>query len=128
MQSLGDRLPPDLRSGPAGREFRARPFSPLYLLDDEFAAEVANRTVHAVMHLGGVPDGSGGYRGQLAALVKPNGLLGACYMAAIRPFRNLIVYRGNARHRAGLPGSRRRVRHRRPAASRRSVSCCGSPT
>jgi len=44
------------------------------------------------MPLGWVPDGSGGYRGQLAVLVKPNGLLGACYMAAIRPFRHLIVY------------------------------------
>ena len=47
---------------------------------------------HAVMHLGWVPDDSGVYRGQLAVLVKPNGVLGAGYMAAIRPFRNLIVY------------------------------------
>jgi len=92
VPTLRDRLPPDLRSAPAGPEFRARPFAPLYLLDDEFAAEVANRTMHAVMHLGWVPDGSGGYLGQLAVLVKPNGLLGACYMAAIRPFRHLIVY------------------------------------
>jgi hypothetical protein len=45
-----------------------------------------------VFHLGWVPDGSGGYLGQLAVLVKPNGLPGACYMAAIRPFRRLIVY------------------------------------
>jgi hypothetical protein len=44
------------------------------------------------MHLGWVPDGSGGYLGQLAVLVKPNGLFGACYMAAIGPFRHLIVY------------------------------------
>jgi hypothetical protein len=39
-----------------------------------------------------VPDGTGGYRGQLAVYVKPNGLLGTGYMAAIRPFRHLIVY------------------------------------
>jgi hypothetical protein len=97
VQSLRDRLPPDLRSAPAGPDFRARPFTPLYLLDDEFAAEVANRTVHAVMHLGWVSDGSGGYLGQLAVLVKPNGLPGACYMAAIRPFRHLIVYPGATR-------------------------------
>jgi hypothetical protein len=48
--------------------------------------------MHGVIHLGWVPDGSGGYRGQLAVLVKPNGLPGTGYMAAIRPFRHLIVY------------------------------------
>ena len=61
---------------PAGPEFASLPFTPLYLLDDEFAAEVANKTVHGVMHLGWVPDGAGGYRGQMAVLVKPNGLFG----------------------------------------------------
>jgi hypothetical protein len=64
----------------------------LYLLEDEFAAEVANRTVHGVMHLGWVGDEAGGYRGQMTVLVKPNGVLGNAYMAAIRPFRHLIVY------------------------------------
>jgi hypothetical protein len=39
-----------------------------------------------------VPDGSGGYRGQMAVLVKPNGPLGHAYMAAIKPFRHLVVY------------------------------------
>jgi hypothetical protein len=39
-----------------------------------------------------VPDGAGGYRGQMAVLVKPNGPFGTAYMAAIRPFRHLIVY------------------------------------
>ena len=47
---------------------------------------------HGVMHLGWVADGTGGYRGQMAVLVKPTGLLGDAYMAAIRPFRHLIVY------------------------------------
>jgi hypothetical protein len=28
----------------------------------------------------------------MAVYVKPNGLLGSVYMAAIRPFRHLIVY------------------------------------
>jgi len=28
----------------------------------------------------------------MAVLVKPNGLLGTAYMAAIKPFRHLIVY------------------------------------
>jgi hypothetical protein len=53
---------------------------------------MANETVHSVMHLGWVPDGTGGFRGQMAVLVKPNGLFGAAYMAAIRPFRLLVVY------------------------------------
>jgi hypothetical protein len=88
--TLHDRLPADLRDAPSGPDFD--PFAPLYLLDDESAAEMANRTVHAVMHLGWVQERAGGYRGQMAVLVKPNGLLGTAYMAAIKPFRYLIVY------------------------------------
>jgi hypothetical protein len=91
VPTLRDRLPADLRENP-GPDFDALPFTSLYLLDDEWAAEIANRTMHGVMHLGWVPDGTGGYRGQMAVLVKPNGLLGATYMATIKPFRHLIVY------------------------------------
>jgi len=89
--TLRDRLPADLREAPAPA-FDALPFTSLYLLEDEFAAEIANETMHGVMHLGLVPDGAGGHRGQMAVLVKPNGLFGKAYMAAIRPFRHLIVY------------------------------------
>jgi len=89
--TLRDRLPVDLREAP-GPDFDTLPFTSLYLLDDEWAAEIVNRTVHGVMHIGWVPDGTGGYRGQMAVLVKPNGLLGTAYMAAIMPFRHLIVY------------------------------------
>jgi hypothetical protein len=89
--TLRDRLPDDLRAAPLGPEF-ALPFSPLYMLEDEFAAEIANRTMHGVIHLGWVEDESGGYRGQMAVLVKPNGSLGSAYMAAIAPFRHRIVY------------------------------------
>jgi uncharacterized protein DUF2867 len=92
VPTLRDRLPADLRDAPSGPEPEALPFSPLYLLGDEWAAEIANRTVHGVVHIGWVPDGTGGYRGQLAVIVKPNGLLGSAYLAAIRPFRHLIVY------------------------------------
>jgi hypothetical protein len=92
VPTLRDRLPDDLRQAPPGPDFEALPFSPLYLTDDEWAGEIANRTVHGVMHLAWVPDGAGGYRGQMAVYVKPNGLLGAAYMAAIRPFRHLVVY------------------------------------
>jgi hypothetical protein len=86
------RLPVDLRDGPSGPEFDTLPFTSVYLTDNEWAAEIANRTVHGVMHLGWVPDDAGGYRGQMAVLVKPNGLIGRAYMAAIAPFRHLIVY------------------------------------
>jgi hypothetical protein len=48
--------------------------------------------MHGVLHIGWVADGSGGWRGQMAILVKPNGLTGAIYMGAIKPFRYLIVY------------------------------------
>lgn len=92
VPTLRDRLPADLRATPSGPAFDALPFESLYLLDDEWAGEIANRTMHGVMHLGWVPDGNGGYRGQLAVLVKPNGLLGEAYMAAIRPFRYTLVY------------------------------------
>jgi Protein of unknown function (DUF2867) len=92
VPTLRDRLPVDLRESPSGPSFGALPFTSLYLLDDEWAAEIANRTMHGVMHLGWVPDQTGGYRGQMAVLVKRNGLLGAAYMAAIMPFRHLIVY------------------------------------
>ena len=93
VMTLRDRLPDDLR-GTTGSlpEFEALPFEVLYVTGDELAAEIANRTVHGVLHLGWVPDGAGGYRGQLAVLVKPNGLLGSAYMTAITPFRHLVVY------------------------------------
>ena len=92
VATLRDRLPADLRAAPRGPDSDSLPFTSLYLLEDEWAAEIANRTMHGVMHLGWVPDGHGGYRGQMAVLVKPNGRLGSAYMAAIRPFRHLIVY------------------------------------
>jgi len=90
--TLRDRLPADLRRAPSGPQFDSLPFTSLYLLADEWAAEIANRTVHGIMHIGWVSDGTGGYRGEMAVYVKPNGLLGSVYMAAIRPFRHLIVY------------------------------------
>jgi Protein of unknown function (DUF2867) len=92
VPTLRDRLPADLRGAATGQAFGALPFTSLYLLDDEWAAEIANQTMHGVMHIGWVPDGSGGYRGQMAVYAKPNGLLGVAYMAAIKPFRRLIVY------------------------------------
>ena len=44
------------------------------------------------MHIGRVPAGPDRFTAEMAVLVKPNGTLGRLYMAAIRPFRHLIVY------------------------------------
>jgi hypothetical protein len=91
VTTLRERLPDDLRAA-AGPAFEGLPLTSLYLTDDEFAAEIANQTMHGVLHFGWVAEGSGGYRGQMAIYVKPNGLLGNAYMAAIKPFRYLVVY------------------------------------
>jgi Protein of unknown function (DUF2867) len=117
VPTLRDRLPLDLRDAPSGPDFDALPFTPLYLIGDEFAAEIANRTMHGVMHLSWVPDGTGGYHGQMAVYVKPNGLLGTAYMAAIRPFRHAVVY----------PQIMRQI-ERNWQASTRSATPLGAPT
>jgi Protein of unknown function (DUF2867) len=91
VPTLRDRLPADLRAAPRP-DFDALPFSSLYMLDDEFAAETANRTMHGVLHLSWVADSAGEYQGQMAVLVKPNGLFGNAYMGAIKPFRHVLVY------------------------------------
>ena len=54
---------------------------------DEWAAELSNGTVHAVLHLAWVEQGDGRHRGQMGVYIKPRGKLGATYMALIRPFR-----------------------------------------
>lgn len=93
VPSVRDRLPADLRAA-AGPAFRSVPFDAVYQTDDEYVAEIANATVHGLMHLGWVADDTaeGGYRARMAVLVKPNGLLGEAYLAFIKPFRYLIVY------------------------------------
>ncbi len=90
--SLRDRLPADVRAASSDPEPDLSPFSPLYQLGDEFAAELINATVHTVMHLGWVCEGDGSYRGQMTVLVKPNGRLGSFYLAGISPLRRYLVY------------------------------------
>jgi len=111
VPTLRDRLPVDLQHVPSGPAFAALPFTSLYLLEDEWAAEIANRTMHGVMHLGWVADELGAFHGQMAVYVKPNGRFGHAYMAAIRPFRRLIVYP------AALREGRRKWEARARAAS-----------
>ncbi|MFI6638842.1 DUF2867 domain-containing protein [Streptomyces sp. NPDC050504] len=92
--SLRDRLPDELRATTDGVAAGDHPLVPVYVLDDESVSELANKTVHTLMHLGWVPtgDADGGHELRMAVLVKPNGLFGRAYMAFIAPFRYLIVY------------------------------------
>ncbi|GAA3565774.1 hypothetical protein GCM10022222_56980 [Amycolatopsis ultiminotia] len=92
VRSLRERLPQDLREAPAGTTPRSVPFAPVYELPDESAHELANRTVHTILHLGWVRSSGGDHELRMAVLVKPNGRFGDRYLAAIRPFRRLIVY------------------------------------
>jgi Protein of unknown function (DUF2867) len=102
VRSLRERLPDDLLEGPRGPDLRTVPgrteidgppiFASVYQTHDEWVAEFSNKTVHSLMHIGWVPDDSGGYHAQMAVLVKPNGWLGKAYMAAIKPFRYALVY------------------------------------
>jgi hypothetical protein len=92
VPSLRARLPADVRDAPGWDVGDDAMFSPVYRTDNEAALEIANQTVHGVLHLGWVSDGRGGHRGQLAVLVKPNGLLGGLYLAAIAPVRHVVVY------------------------------------
>ncbi len=91
--TLRDRLPVDLRTAPAGPEFDALPFTSLYLIADEWAAEIVNRTgFTGSCTSAGCPTGTVPTAASWPSTSKPNGLLGTGYMAAIRPFRHLIVY------------------------------------
>ena len=90
--TLSQRLPADLRGSARGLGLGPAGFTPLYRTGDEWAAELSNGTVHAVLHLAWVEQGNGRHRGQMGVYVKPRGKLGATYMALIRPFRHLIVY------------------------------------
>lgn len=109
VPTLRGRLPGDLRGSADGVDFSALPFTPLYLTRDEFAAEIANRTVHGLMHLGWVEGDDGRHHGEMAVYVKPNGAFGRAYMAAIRPFRLLLVY----------PAAMRQIEGRWNAVTRR---------
>lgn len=89
--SLRDRLPDDIDPGRAER-LGGSPFRPVYRTDREWALEVSNRTVHAALHIGWADQGGDRHRAQLGVYVKTRGRLGRPYMAAIAPFRHLVIY------------------------------------
>lgn len=91
--SLRERLPDDLRNRPVRADrFVHVPFEVLLDLPDEFAAELANKTVHGLLHLGAVPTDEGRTTVQLTVLVKPNGRFGRAYLLGIKPFRHALIY------------------------------------
>lgn len=92
VASLRDRLPAALREAPRGPDSDGMPLKAVYELGDEAVRELANRTVHTLMHLGWVQGANGDHELRMAVLVKPNGRFGRLYMAAIAPFRHLVVY------------------------------------
>ncbi|MET8702002.1 DUF2867 domain-containing protein [Kitasatospora sp. NPDC004723] len=92
VRSLRERLPRELSETVDPTAPSRLPFTPVYQLQDEYVAELANGTVHTLMHLGWVPTGNGEHQLRMTVLVKPNGLLGRCYLMLIAPFRYLIVY------------------------------------
>ncbi len=96
--SLASRLDDDLRNTAEDLQFRTLPFTSLYRTDDEFAAEISNKTMHSVMHVAWARRSDGIYQGQMTVYVKPRGPFGKAYMAFIKPFRYAIVYPALMRH------------------------------
>ena len=91
--TLADRLPRDLvGTVDPGRVPPDRPFTALYQTDREYASEMSNRTVHAVMHLAWAHVGNDTYQAHMAVYVKARGVFGRAYMAFIKPFRYALVY------------------------------------
>ncbi|HUF53923.1 MAG TPA: DUF2867 domain-containing protein [Dehalococcoidia bacterium] len=89
--SLRERLPADLPPATLDPDGDS-PFDPVYQTEVEWAGEISNSTVHAVLHLGWVQRKDGLWRGQMGVYVKHRGWLGKLYMPLIAPFRHYIVY------------------------------------
>ncbi|MBV8424002.1 MAG: DUF2867 domain-containing protein [Candidatus Eremiobacteraeota bacterium] len=67
------------------------PFRVVYRFENEQLSEIVNGTAHAAM-LSALVETDGSYRFYLAVYVRRVSLLTPLYMAAIDPFRKLIVY------------------------------------
>lgn len=67
-------------------------FEPVYVFADEALLEIANRTIHALLHLSWVEGPRGRYDAVLAVYVKSRGFVSRAYMALIAPFRHWVVY------------------------------------
>jgi len=91
-ESYTDRLSPADRAkslvapGTPDGHFRL-----LYQFEDEQLSELRNSTVHAFLSLS-IRPAPGGYLAYLGVFVRPVSRFTGLYMAAIKPFRRLIVY------------------------------------
>ena len=79
--------PAGVREGPDGL------FRVIYQFENEKLVELINRTVHAAA-LSALVETANGYRFYFAVYVRKVGWLTPLYMAAIDPFRKLIIYPG----------------------------------
>ncbi|MGB3827928.1 MAG: DUF2867 domain-containing protein, partial [Ornithinimicrobium sp.] len=68
------------------------PFTPIHRSRSEEASEMANATMHGIMHLGWVQGPGADHELRVAVLVKPHGARGRSYMRLITPFRVLLVW------------------------------------
>ncbi|WP_063747088.1 DUF2867 domain-containing protein [Saccharothrix sp. NRRL B-16314] len=91
VASLRDNLPADLLDQ-RGPDMALAPFKSVFLTHDEWTAEFSASMGHIVMHHGWVLGEDGKHYSQMTSLVKPYGVFGKAYMAAIQPFRYLVVY------------------------------------
>jgi len=67
-------------------------FEVVYTFADEALLEIANRTIHALLHLSWVEAAHGRRAVALAIYVKSRGWQSRAYLALIRPFRFAVVY------------------------------------
>ena len=91
-ESYADRLSPaDRAQSLAAPGTPDGSFSLLYRFEDEQLSELRNATVHAFVSLSIRPT-PGGYLAYAGVFVKPVHRFTRLYMAAIAPFRRLLVY------------------------------------
>lgn len=88
------RLTPDDRERDTGvlPPRWAGAFETVYGHADDALFEIANRTIHALLHLSWVEAPDGRRRVVLAVYVKSRGAGSRFYLALIRPFRHAVVY------------------------------------
>jgi hypothetical protein len=89
--SVRDRLPADLAATVRPVPGRTL-FLPVFKIDNEAVFEHSNSLLHALLHLGWVPQVDGTFKGQMGVYVKHRSAVSPLYMAAIAPFRHYIIY------------------------------------
>lgn len=67
-------------------------FEPVYVFEREALLEIANRTIHALLHLAWVESRPGCYDAAIGVYVKSRGLVSRAYLGLIAPFRHWVVY------------------------------------